>query len=109
MKKTSARSLHETRVNNPRHTYSMVVTWKNDREKEYEVVKLASRELDIHEKARKIFYRIVKEKTGILLHNLQKPYEQDRHDFTRKKGTLTRKAIKAPSSLHSFEYTYCTM
>mgnify|MGYP003424652762 CR=1 FL=1 len=52
MKKTSARSLHETRVNNPRHTYSMVVTWKNDREKEYEVVKLASRELDIQRKDR---------------------------------------------------------
>lgn len=63
MKKTSARALHETRVNNPRHAYSMVVTWKNEKEKEYEVIRLAGRELDIHEKARRIFYKIVKEKS----------------------------------------------
>lgn len=109
MRKVSPHTLHDIRVNNPRNTYSMVVTWKNDREKEYEFIKLSWRELDIHEKARKIFYRIVKEKTWILLHNLQKPFEQDKHNYKSNKWSMTRKVIKAPSSLHSFEYTYCIM
>ena len=72
-------------VENKRYTYSLVVSWKEGGEKKFSIHKVGARELDIQEKARKIFYRIVKEKSGMILHNMQKPFEQDRHTMKKKK------------------------
>lgn len=87
----SNKSLHERRVSNPRNQYQLVISYKEDMEKKYELIRVASRELDIQEKARKIFYRIVKEKSWIILHNLVKPFEQELHSYKRRKGKLEPK------------------
>lgn len=64
MKKLSKnQSIHEQCIANPRSTYSLVISWKENGNKNYSIHKVGARELDIQEKARKIFYRIVKEKS----------------------------------------------
>lgn len=95
-------------VENKRYTYSLVVSWKEGKEKKFSIHKVWARELDIQEKARKIFYRIVKEKSGMILHNMQKPFEQDIHNMKRKNWLFieSRKWIHN-QNINSFEYTYC--
>lgn len=107
MKKLSKnQSLHERRIDNPKNKYSLVISYKKEKEKVFEVFTLNAREADIQSKAKKIFYRVVREKSWIILHNIVKPYEQDRHNMRSKNGILTN-YIKAPSDFHGFEYTYC--
>ncbi len=95
-------------VANPRKQYSLVISWCDNWKKMYESHKIASRELDIQSKARTIFYRIVKEKSGMILHNMQKPFEQDIHNIRRKKGIIVEsKNWIHNQNINNFEYTYC--
>ena len=103
-------SIQNGYVENKRYQYSLIISWKDSGKKEYEVYKVWARELDIQEKARKIFYRIVKEKSWMILHNIQKPFEQDRHNLKIKNWLFTEsKKWIQNQNINNFEYTYCKM
>ena len=109
MKKLSKnQSIHEQRVSNPKYRYSLVISWKENGKKQFSIHTVWARELDIQSKAHKIFYRIVKEKSGLILHNIQKPFEQDIHNLKRKKWLFVEsKKWIHNQNINSFEYTYC--
>lgn len=95
-------------VENKRYTYSLVVSWKEWTEKRFSIHKVWARELDIQKKARAIFYRIVKEESGMILHNIQKPFEQDRHNMKRKNWLFIEdRQWFHNQNINSFEYTFC--